>query len=120
MWEGMGVWRCLHHRLRMCGGGLVGSQTWGAKQLTDQPSDYPSHLPMHQHTNHTTTQHESDGGLLDVLKRKFAICWNEHVLAVVQTIGLNATGHRRNILLELNRNEGRQKSKTHTCSGGNL
>ena len=35
-------------------GVLGGNQTWGAKQPTDQPSDYLSHLPMHQHTNHTT------------------------------------------------------------------
>ena len=71
MWEGICVWRCPHHCLCMCGGGVGVSPTWGAKQSIDQPSDYPSHLPMHQHTNHTTTQQEKDGGLLDVLKKKF-------------------------------------------------
>ena len=64
----------------MCGGAFIvfvcvgcvcgGSQTWGAKQPTDQPNDYPSHLPLHQHTNHTTAQQERGGGLLDVLKKK--------------------------------------------------
>ena len=53
LWGGMGVWRCLHHRLCMCGVCVERSQTWGAKQPTNQPSDYPRHLPMHQHTNHT-------------------------------------------------------------------
>ena len=70
MWEGMGVWRCRHHRLCMCGVCVGGSQTWGAKQPTDEPSDYPSHLPMHKRTNHTTTQQERGGGLMDVPKKK--------------------------------------------------
>ena len=64
MWEQIGVWRGLHHRLCMCGVcGGGGSQTWGAKQPTYKRSDYSSHLPMHQHTNHTTAQ------------REVAACW---------------------------------------------
>ena len=52
------------------GGCVRGSQTWGAKQPIDRSSAYRSHLPMHQHTNHTTRQQERGSGLLVVLKKK--------------------------------------------------
>ena len=53
-----------------CVWGVGRSQAWGAKQPTKQASDYPSHLPNHQSTNHTTAQQEMGGRLLDVLKRE--------------------------------------------------
>ena len=89
------MWRCLHHRLSLCGvcvwGGGGGGQNWGAKQRTDQVTI----LATYQCTNTPTTRPHSRRGVgacWMYLKRKFAICWNQHVPAVVQTIGLNATG----------------------------
>ena len=91
----------------MCGRGLVcagafinvcvcvGCVWGGAKpgEPSNPLTNQVTILATHHRTNALTPPHSKRGvgACWMYQKRKFAICWNQHVRALVQTIGLNAT-----------------------------